>query len=140
MWRLLKVSLLVILLSGFALPSAAKTYFSDICINPEADFTTLRRFVLYEEEMQDREAIFQAEILQGIKETLTRKGYEYGGTTDVKESEVADFVVLVKFSVQQETIYVPPKTILIPQFLPGRTYHTTGTSTPILPVGGTVSV
>lgn len=118
--------LMLVSVSVFTASSMAKTYLSDICVNPEVDFNNLRRFVLYEEEMEGADAIFLKEILQGIKETLVRKGYEYGGNTSNKENDIADFVVSVTFSIREEEVYIPPATVFIPQFIPGRTYSTYG--------------
>lgn len=116
-----------VMVSVLTAPSVAKTYLSDICVNPKVDFTSLRRFALYrEEKTEGTDAILLEEILQGIKETLTRKGYEYGGNTSNRETDVVDFVVLVEFSIQEEEVYVPQKTVFIPQFMPGRTYYTFG--------------
>lgn len=126
MRKLLILLAAIFFLSGFALPSAAKTYLFDIYVNPEIDFKSLRRFMLYEEELEDKDAIVLAEILQGIKEVLFRKGYECGGKTGVKESDIVDFVVSAKFSLREEYVYVPPKTVLLPYFIPGRTYSTFG--------------
>ncbi|NSW76932.1 MAG: DUF4136 domain-containing protein [Candidatus Atribacteria bacterium] len=123
-WLLVLVALVVV--SVFTAPSMAKTYISDLCVNPEVDFKSFRRFVLYEGEKEGAEAIFLKEILQGIKETLIRKGYEYGGNTANRENNTADFVVSVAFSIHEEEIYIPPKTVLIPQFNPGRIYSTSG--------------
>lgn len=95
--------------------------------SPEAKIGDYRTFSVFPQslfsEKTEMNEILEKQMLFFLRNQLEAKGYKF-----VELNEQPDFLATISVSSKYETSYVPPQTVTLPQWVPGRTVTSYGTS------------
>jgi len=95
--------------------------------NPEAKISGYQTFSVFPQslisEKTEMNEILEKQMLFFLRNQLEAKGYRF-----VELNQQPDFLATVNVSSKYESSYVPPQTVTMPQWVPGRTVTTYGTS------------
>ncbi|MCM8813903.1 MAG: DUF4136 domain-containing protein [Candidatus Omnitrophica bacterium] len=95
--------------------------------SPEADISGYQTFSVFPQslisEKTEMNEILEKQMLFFLRNQLEAKGYRF-----VELNENPDFVATINVSSKYETSYVPPQTVTLPQWVPGQSVTTYGTS------------
>ena len=96
--------------------------------DPDTDFGRYRTFSVFPFSLLSSEAamneIMEKQVLFALRNALESKGYKF-----VQLSDAPDFVATITVSSEYKESYVPPRTVTVPQFIPGQTVITRGSTT-----------
>jgi len=95
--------------------------------SPEVSISEYQTFSVFPQslisEKTEMNEILEKQMLFFLRNQLEAKGYRF-----VELNENPDFIATINVSSEYETSYVPPQTVTLPQWVPGQTVTTYGSS------------
>lgn len=89
----------------------------------EVDWSKYKTFSIFPFSLLNKECVLdpiaQKQVLFYMRCLLEDKGYKF-----VKPDEKPDFCVTVNFNCKYETSYIPPSSVTVPHYIPGKTITT----------------